>query len=114
MPAPRHTSALIASGTLSPPGDGTAECEGSRHHSPTPMFVHATPLISPEWDARLSRDSATINLCGTCQDNFVALQHILLTSKGRAPWAVRREFGNDIRRLATEAWDSYTVKARAS
>ena len=114
MPTPRHTRQLLLSDTSSPlaAANMDAECEGAVHHSPTPMIVHAVPLISPEWDSRLSKQSPTVNLCGLCRDNLLIAQHVLLTTQGRTPWAVRREFGNKTREIAVEAWERFVSMRR--
>lgn len=107
MPMPRHTRDLLTSGPWTLPGNPDEECQGAVHHSPTPMVVHAVPVIAPEWDARLSRESEVVHLCGLCRDNLLLAQHILLVTQGRTPWAVRREFGNRTREIAVEAWEQF-------
>lgn len=109
---PRNTRDLLTSGPWPLPGDIDAECDGAVHHSPTPMVVHAVPVIHPDWDVRLSRESATVNLCGICRDNLLLAQHILHVTQGRAPWAVRREFGNKTREIAVEAWERFVSLRR--
>ena len=110
MPLPEHTAALLyAGGDWHLPGDDQAECEGSRFHSPTPMFVSVVPLIPSSWDARAhAQFSPRVHLCGTCRDNLAILQQILFAAEGDVPWQVRREFGNTIRALADKGWRLFT------
>lgn len=109
MPLPEHTRALLyAGGDWHLPGDDDTECEGSRFHSPTPLFVSTVPLIPQAWSARAhAQFSPRVSLCGTCRDNLAILQQILLETDGDVPWQVRREFGNTIRALADKGWRRY-------
>jgi hypothetical protein len=109
MPLPEHTRALLyAAGTWHLPGDPEAVCEGSRFHSPTPMFVAEVPLIPASWGEEHSVASRRLRLCGTCRDNLAILRQIFVSTRGQVPWEVRREFGNTIRALAEEAWSKRT------
>lgn len=110
MPLPEHTRALLyAGGDWHLPGSDDAECEGSKFHSPTPLFVAPVALIPAEWSARANAQfSPRVVLCGTCRDNLAILQQILLATDGDIPWQVRREFGNTIRALADKGWRLYS------
>lgn len=67
------------------------QCEGSVHHSPTPLVVKQVMLP----------DGHTfVWLCGTCADNLSVLLWLMESAEGVLPWPVRREFGNRIRALA--------------
>ena len=105
MPLPTHTAALLtAAGMWHLPGDPEAVCEGSKFHSPTPMFVAEVPLIPRSWGEEHSAAGPVVRLCGTCRDNLAILRQIFVQTKGEVPWEVRREFGNTIRALAERAW----------
>ena len=105
MPLPEHTQALLhASGEWLLPGVEGNPCEGSKFHTPTPMFVDAVPLVPLSWCPSLSLQNETVWLCGVCRDNLSILQQIWISLDGDVPWLVRREFGNAIRALAQQAW----------
>ncbi len=111
MPLPEHTRALLyAGGDWRLPGDDEALCEGSKFHSPTPLFVDTfVPLIPVQWSAQANAQfSPRVSLCGTCRDNLLILQQIMLDRDGDVPWQVRREFGNTIRALADRGWRIYS------
>lgn len=111
MPLPEHTRALLyAGGDWHLPGDDEAVCEGSKFHSPTPLFVDPfVTLIPTQWSAQASAQlSPRVALCGTCKDNLAILQQIMLACGGEVPWQVRREFGNSIRALADKGWRLYS------
>jgi len=80
---PEMTAAL-------PGSPAPIECEGSQHHSPRPIVLHAVSLP----------DERVVMLCGTCRDNVETLVAMRRTYSGSLPWPVRREFGNTIRALA--------------
>lgn len=105
MPLPEHTRALLDAGGWHLVGNGTAECEGSKFHSPTPLSVSSVPLVPPEWvdPNRVPK----VLLCGTCRENLSVIQQILTLTNGDVPWQVRREFGNTIRALADKGWRMY-------
>lgn len=111
MTLPPHIAAALASGPFHFPGK-PERCEGARFHSPTPLFVQETALVNPEWGKR-AVPSPTALLCGTCRDNLLVLQALLGAHQGALAWEVRREFGNDIRRLAAQGWEAFTT-AQAS
>lgn len=115
MPLPQHTEALLyASGSWRLPGADDAECEGSKYHTPTPMFTNAVRLVPEEWDSSISAFSPVVMLCGTCRDNLAMLQQIYAARDGDVPWPVRREFGNLIQALAKTGWARYAdARARA-
>lgn len=105
MPLPEYTRALLGAGGWRLPGNGEVECEGSKFHSPTPLFVTKVPLVPRDWPAPAG--VPMVSLCGTCRDNLTSLQQILLLTDGTVPWQVRREFGNTIRALADKGWRLY-------
>ena len=65
-------------------------CQGSKHHSPTPLVLHRFHTPS----------GREVMLCGTCRDNVRVLTGLSRASEGRLPWPLRREFGNRIRAVA--------------
>jgi len=65
-------------------------CQGSRHHSPTPLLLHEVTLPG----------GRTVMLCGICEDNLAVLVHLMDSSETALPWPLLREFGNEIRALA--------------
>lgn len=112
MPLPPHTADLLSHADTSLwdwPGDEMQVCEGSRFHSPTPMFVLSERFIPFVWNRSISDQhrEERVWLCGTCQDNLRILQQIWWECRGDVPWEVRREFGNQIRALVVRAWDRY-------
>jgi hypothetical protein len=109
MPLPEHTHALLyAGGDWRLPGDDNTSCEGSKFHSPTPLFVSPVRLVPEQWSAQVSAQvSPRVSLCGTCRDNLAILQQIMFSRNGQVPWQVRREFGNTIRALADRGWQIY-------
>ena len=68
------------------------ECEGSKHHSPTPL-VTTLVLVGEE----------QVPLCPTCSFNFRVYYDLMIASNGSLSWKVRREFGNLIRALGDRA-----------
>lgn len=106
---PNIAKALYGGGSWSLPGDDTEECEGSIHHSPTPLFTHWTPLVPRDWyDGHPLPSPPHADLCGTCRDNLSLLLQMLHASDGQLGWETRREFGNGIRALATRGWAWFT------
>lgn len=89
-------AALTKVGDAALPGRTTdqAACEGSKHHSPSPLLVREVQ-VAPGQQAWL---------CGTCEGNLSVLQHLLVAHDGALPWPVRRCFGNLIRALAERSW----------
>lgn len=86
-----------------------AVCDGSRHHSPTPLAC--TRLRLSEVVAQVSggpvptpADEPLLSLCGTCLDNLTVFVRLMGDYQGAMPWEVRREFGNTIRILGMQAW----------
>lgn len=95
--------------------DGTEdrECEGAKHHSPRPLTVKDTSLVRREWwhedyPSPIWLNAPRAYLCGTCRGNLSILLQMLHHAEGDLPWEVRREFGNDIRALATKGWVWFT------
>lgn len=76
----------------------TSICEGSKHHSPTPLILHRVSLLPGKEYGPFA------TLCGTCRDNFRVLQALLVAHEGRLPWEVQRQFGNKIRQLVYLGW----------
>jgi hypothetical protein len=70
-------------------------CVGAKFHSPNPLILHEVKV-----------GSEALLLCGTCQTNLEVLQHLLVQNGGDLPWQVRREFGNLIRAIALQWWES--------
>lgn len=93
------------------PGAADQPCAGAKFHSPTPLFTHDVRLLPVQWfiDASIVPSMAVPSawLCGTCKDNVALLQQIIYRNKGDVPWAVRREFGNELRRLAFSGWSVF-------
>lgn len=92
MGFPRAIAGILDDSILEKiPGILTREfsCEGAKFHSPRPLVVQEVPLP----------DGKTARLCGVCRDNLRVLQELLIANDGSLPWAVRREFGNQIRSL---------------
>lgn len=81
-------------------------CEGSKHHSPTPLMVYRVSII-PGQD-----HGPFVMLCGTCKSNLKVFQSLLL-HHGEIPWEVQRQFGNIIRELAIRGWRQYPRSANA-
>jgi hypothetical protein len=111
VPLPRNVAThLYRGGSWALPGSDDAACEGAKFHSPTPMFTHPVRLIPPEWSASISAiHSPLVHLCGVCRDNLTILQQMVAATAGDLDWAVRREFGNEIRALAFRGWAIYTA-----
>lgn len=109
MPLPQHTQALLVSGPWILPGAVGEICEGNKFHSPTPLCVDYVPLIPKEWNVAISVAQAETGmwLCGVCRDNLSILQQIWSAHQGNVPWMVRREHGNSIRSMVSQAWDRY-------
>jgi hypothetical protein len=105
MALPPHIAQAVALARI--PMQGTpGDCEGARFHSPKPLFVQATALVSPEWGA-VPEGAPEALLCGTCRDNLLLLQRLIGEYGAGLSWEVRREFGNDIRRLAYQGWNIF-------
>jgi hypothetical protein len=83
------------------------ECEGSRYHSPTPLYVrrwrcwYASGLVV-EADGESHDDD--VWLCGTCAHNLRLFMQLMTATNGEMSWETRREFGNEIRRIAKQMW----------
>lgn len=114
---PPNLHALIHSGgDWMLPGITDEQCQGARHHSPRPMAVHDVLLVLPGWwadaDPRSTpwADAPRAYVCGTCHDNLIIMLRVLHATNGQAEWALRREFGNDLRALARRGWAWYVEK----
>lgn len=107
---PPHTAEMLyKGGSWHLPGDDTGECEGSIFHSPRPLFTDWYRLAKREWwpadyPVAAWAFAPTANLCGTCRDNVDILLQMLHATNGDLDWAIRREFGNTLRALATKGW----------
>jgi len=77
-------------------------CQGSIHHSPTPLLLRVVPL-NP-WGAT---EKPHVWLCSLCQDNLAVFQHLLDKYDGKIPWVIQRQFGNSIRALGLQGWHIY-------
>lgn len=106
---PPHTREHLYRGSWVLPGADDFACEGAKYHSPRPLFVSDTSLVSRKWWPEDSPHATWVMaprawLCGTCRDNLDILLQMLHTGDGDLAWAIRREFGNEIRALATKGW----------
>lgn len=108
MALPPHIAQAVTSGGVHLPGRPGVDCEGARFHSPTPLFTAEVALCPVEWGA-VPSGAPTAMLCGTCRDNLLLLQRLLGAYGGGLAWEVRREFGNDIRRLAYAGWEAFSA-----
>lgn len=81
--AERELGNLVARASVRP-------CEASKFHSPRPLV---TKLRT--WRER------DYWLCGNCAANL-EIYLMLLTEDPELPWAVQREFGNEVRRIGNE------------
>lgn len=100
---------LYAGGDWSLPGEDDSVCEGAKFHSPRPLFVQHTPLVLREWWPETSEHAYWVwgpraALCGVCRDNLNILLQMLHATDGDLDWAIRREFGNNLRALAHKGW----------
>lgn len=109
---PANTRALLygEGGTWHLPGEDDHPCEGAAFHSPRPLFTKSTSLVLADWwGERPMRDAPWVFapdawLCGTCRDNMTILLQMLHATDGELDWAIRREFGNNLRALAMKGW----------
>lgn len=92
-------------------------CEGSRHHSPTPLRTFAVHLsaVVPEClgDSAPAPEDSPVWLCQTCDDNLRVFTCLMIAADGAMPWPMQREFGNTIRDLGIKAWSHYKGEPRA-
>lgn len=118
---PNIQSLLYGGGDWRLPGADDQVCEGAKFHSPRPLFVEVFPLVLASWwggpvKPTLLLDAPSVWLCGTCRDNLYILLQMIGTTHGDLDWAVRREFGNDLRALAVRGWswfaEHYPERAR--
>jgi hypothetical protein len=110
---PPHTREHLYRGSWTLPGADDFSCEGAKYHSPRPLFVQSTALVRQQWWEGPEGErpehaywawAPTAWLCGTCRDNLDILLQMLHTGNGDLDWAIRREFGNEIRALAVKGW----------
>lgn len=88
----------------------TGDCDGSRHHSPSPLLirpVYLSTLLDEALGNQPSDPDDLVYLCSTCRDNIVVYLSILYAYDGAAPMAVRRDFGNLTRELGDRAWEHW-------
>jgi hypothetical protein len=97
----------------------TRDCQGAKYHSPKPLIVK-NYVLDPEWGFQTVGDGekyfgtlASAWMCGTCADNVALYLQLLKKHDGEAEWPVRREFGNLIRTLGDDAWQTYQRHKRA-
>ncbi len=74
-------------------GEHDVDCECSLFHSPTPLLVRPVTF-----------GDQTYKLCGVCADNIAVFVALMESSDGSLPWSLRREFGNRVREIGTQAW----------
>lgn len=88
----------------------TGDCEGSMHHSPSPLLIRPYYLSAAVDEvlgapAREGDDLAQlVYLCSTCRDNLTVYLSLLYAYSGAPPLAAKRDFGNIIRHLGDRAW----------
>ena len=86
-------------------------CQGSRHHSPTPLV--ARPHIPSQVLGSGLVDDETWLLCGTCWDNLCVYLSVLTAYNGGAPLQVRRDFGNGVRAIGDRVWADHLKRSLA-
>jgi hypothetical protein len=93
-------------------------CEGSRHHSPTPLRTYPV-YLSQVVSSAVAGDATDTQggedqvwLCSTCEDNLQVFCTFLHSTNGALVWDVKREFGNIIRDLGQRAWAHYKGEPR--
>lgn len=107
---PQHTERfLYGGGDWSLPGEDDSRCEGAAFHSPRPLFTKHVMLVKPEWFGPEPQFAywtmaPRASLCGVCRDNLDILLQMLHATDGQLDWPIRREYGNDLRRLALRGW----------
>lgn len=119
MRAERITSLLTKSAShVSVPGTltwlQTGDCEGSKHHSPSPLLVrpyYLSAAVDEVLDQAPREEDDLVYLCSTCRDNLTVYLSILYAYSGAAPMAVKRDFGNIIRHLGDRAWEHHIQTA---
>lgn len=109
MLPPETATLLRAGGDWHWPGSTDHPCAGAKFHSPTPLFTHEVRLVPMQWWINaganpLEKSTPIAWLCATCKDNLNLLHQIIYRGNGEVPWSVRREFGNELRRLAFQGW----------
>ncbi len=92
----------------------TGSCEGSVHHSPSPLLirpVYLSALLDEVLGGQARTEEDLVYLCSTCRDNVTVYLAILYAYSGAAPMAVRRDFGNLILALGERAWEHWSGPA---
>ena len=85
----------------------TGDCEGSLHHSPSPLLIrpyYLSAAVQEVLGDEPSTEDELIYLCSTCRDNLTVYLSVLYAYNGAPPMAVKRDFGNIIRHLGDRAW----------
>ncbi len=89
----------------------SGECDGSRHHSPSPLLirpVYLSALLDEVLGGVARTEDDLVYLCSTCRDNVTVYLSILYAYNGAAPQAVRRDFGNLTLTLGERAWEHWS------
>lgn len=90
----------------------SGDCEGSKHHSPSPLLIrpyYLSTMVAEAVGTSTTHEEGLVYLCSTCRDNLTVYLSILYAYDGATPQAVRRDFGNIILSLGDRAW-SYWEK----
>lgn len=115
-------AAVLGKATFDPPvlaltWLGIGDCEGSKHHSPTPLLVRPHHL-SDEVPNLIGSNERTgedlVYLCSTCADNLTVYLSVLWAYDGATPHSVRRDFGNLIRDLGDRAWTHHLKRCEVT
>ena len=88
----------------------TGDCEGSKHHSPSPLLIRPYYLSAAVDEVRGEQprtEDDLVYLCSTCWDNLTVYLSILHAYSGAVPMAAKRDFGNIIRHLGDRAWQHW-------
>lgn len=99
------------------------QCQGSSHHSPTPMMTRCydlyaynengdTPQIEDPESAGIEQGQMPVWLCATCHDNLTTCLFLLHHYDGAPGDSVKRDFGNIILRMAEQAFGHRALIAR--
>lgn len=92
----------------------TGDCEGSKHHSPSPLLVrpfYLSAAVDEVLGHEPREEDDLVYLCSTCRDNLTVYLSVLYAYDGAAPLAVKRDFGNIIRHLGDRAWEHWVATA---
>ena len=89
----------------------SGSCDGSKHHSPSPLLVrpyHLSAAVAHVVGVASETEKDLVYLCSTCKDNLTVYLSILYAYDGATPLAVKRDFGNLILALGDRAWAHWT------